>query len=237
MTLGRLDERLEIARGVLLLAEDRPGDDAGGIVDGTDEREPRTTALEPVMATAVDLQEHARLAHAFTTAAVTARPSPSHRGQAGLGEDAAQGALGDVDVLALGEQVREMGPVHVRIRRRGQLDEPGPAFLVEPVRRDPAPVPMHERCGAIVTPVSRQQPSDGPDRESQVPGCLSRGQFAGQDMVEDVEPLLCSGVQRDRLPRLHGFEGDKVAGRLGLTDSLAVHTTLDKPLTDLTQEA
>ncbi|HKZ76264.1 MAG TPA: hypothetical protein VJ259_06335, partial [Actinomycetota bacterium] len=36
----------------------------------------------------------------------------------------------------------------------------------------------------------------------------------GQDMVEDVQAVLRSGVQGDRLPRFHAIEGDKITGRL-----------------------
>jgi hypothetical protein len=38
---------------------------------------------------------------------------------------------------------------------------------------------------------------------------------------------LCPGIQCDRLPRLHGIEGDKVAVPLPWTKSLSVHTADD----------
>jgi hypothetical protein len=37
------------------------------------------------------------------------------------------------------------------------------------------------------------------------------------------EALLRPSVQRDRLPGLHGIEGDKIAVRLSRTESLSVH--------------
>ncbi len=50
-------------------------------------------------------------------------------------------------------------------------------------------------------------------------------------MVEDVEALLCAAIQGDCLPLLHDLEGDKVTGRLAVTDSLAVHTRARRSLT------
>jgi hypothetical protein len=173
---------------------------------------------------AVDLQEHARLGHPFAATAMSPRTASPHRRQTGLGEDPPERPLGHDDSLALGEQVREMGAVDTRIRRPGELDEPGPQHVVEPIGGDPSLVAMDERSRALVGVVARQEPAHRADREVQVGGRLPRGQFTGQDVVEHPQPLLCSSVQCDRLPRLHELEGDKVAGRLWVTDSLAVHS-------------
>ncbi len=220
--MDRLDEHLEVTRGVLLLAEDRAADPPGGIVDATHQRESGSPAFEPVVLAAVDLQEQARLAHALATAAMARGTTPAHRRQPGLGEDPAQAPLRHHDALAIGEQVREVGPVHVPVRRRGQLGKPGPERVTQAVGRDPAAVAVGEGPCSLLS-VACQEPSHRADRQSEVAGGLGRGQLACQDVVEDIEPLLCSLVQRDRLPRLHVLEGDKVAGRLGLTNSLAVH--------------
>jgi len=173
------------------------------------------------MAAAVDLQEHPRLGHALATAAVTSgTPTPDRR-QAGLGEDPPQAPLCHRDALALGEQVREVGPVHVPVGRRGQLGESSPERVIEAVGRDPATVAVDEGGRALV-PVAGEEPADRAHREVQIASGLGRGQLAREDVVEDIQPLLCSLVQRDRLPRVHVLESDKVAGRLGLTVSLAV---------------
>ena len=49
-------------------------------------------------------------------------------------------------------------------------------------------------------------------------------QFASEHVAEDVQALLGSAVQADRLPRLHGIEGDKVAVPLARTESLSSDT-------------
>ena len=59
--------------------------------------------------------------------------------------------------------------------------------------------------------------------------CLRRDgriQLPGKDMGQDEQALLSPSVQCDRLPRLHGIEGDKVAVRLSRTGSLSVHTAI-----------
>lgn len=222
--MGRLDEHLEVARSVLLLAEGGPGDESGGIVDAAHEREPGTAILEPVVPAAIDLEEHACLGHPLATEPVTPRPSSSHRRQPGLGEDPAQRPLGHDDPLPLGEQVREVGSVDALVCRRCQLHEPGPQLVVESVGRDPAAVAVDERGSTLVGVVARQQPPHRAHREVQIRSRLADRHRTGQDVVEDPKPLLCLSVQRDGLPRLHVTEGDKVAGRLWVTDSLAVHT-------------
>src|ERR1035437_10084977 len=51
------------------------------------------------------------------------------------------------------------------------------------------------------------------------------------------EALLRPSVQRDRLPRLHGIEGDKIAVRLSRTESLSVHTRVEIPVDSQSQPA
>ena len=194
-----LDEHLEVARAVLLLAERRPRHQAGGIIDATHQGEPGTATLEPVVPGAVDLEEHAGLGHPLAAAAVTPWSAPPHRRQPGLGEDAAQRPLGHDDALPLGEQVRQMGPVDTLIRRRRQLHEPDAQLVVEPVGGDPSAVAVDERSGALVGVIARQQPPQRAHREAQIRARLLGCHLIGQDMVEHPEPLLCLSVQRDRL--------------------------------------
>ncbi len=84
---------------------------ARGIVDGAHERERGPPAAEPVVARPVDLEQDARLGHPLASAPVPWRPARAHWRHARLGEDAPQGALGDLDPLPLREQVREVRPV------------------------------------------------------------------------------------------------------------------------------
>jgi hypothetical protein len=104
----RVTQHQQIADGVLLLAEDRTGDDAGGVVDGTHQGHARSTTLEPVVAAAIDLQQ-SRLRHAVATAAMARAPTSSRAVQAGIGPQAAQGLAADEDLLVLGLAARPGG--------------------------------------------------------------------------------------------------------------------------------
>lgn len=104
-----------------------------------------------------------------------------------------------------------------------QLERFVPLMFVDAVGGGSAPVAVHERAGALAAqPI--KEPADLARRELQVGGRLIDGQLPGQDMGEHGEAPLRSGIQRDRLPRLHGSEGDKVAVPLARTDSLADDT-------------
>ena len=71
-----------------------------------------------------------------------------------------------------------------------------------------------DETGRSVGAIPFEQPADLADRQVEDPGRLLGRQSPGQDVVEDVEAVLRSGVQGDRLPRFHAIEGDKVTGRL-----------------------
>ena len=153
------------------------------------------------------------------------RSAPPDRGQAGLGEDPAEASLGDLKALALGEEVGQVGSVDVAIATRRELHEPATDGVIDPVRRHPSDVAV-DQCGRpLGAAVPGDQAPDGADRDPQHAGRLLAAQLAGPDVVQDQQPSLRSGIQRDCLPRLHGLEGDKVAGRLWVTESLAVHTS------------
>ena len=95
--------------------------------------------------------------------------------------------------------------------------------LVDAVRRPPAPVAVDEARGTL--PAQQlEAPADLAPRQPQVGGRLIDGQLPGQDMGEHGEAPLRPGIQHDRLPRFHGFEGDKVAVPLARTESLASDT-------------
>ena len=80
---------------------------------------------------------------------------------------------------------------------------------------------MDQRGGAPGPAKARQQAADLSLRQPQVHGRLLDRQPSGQDTGERPEALLGTGIQPDRLPRLHGIEGDKVAVPLARTESLS----------------
>ena len=229
--MGRLGQHLEVARGILLLAEDGAAELPDGIVDAGDERELRTTALEPVVLRAIRLEQHAGPRHPLPPAAVP-WPSPGlRRGSAIRGEHPQQRLGRDREIgLLLRERLGEVGGVEAGIRRVGQLEQAGPLRLVDAVDRRPAPVAVDERGGAIATE-SLDEPAHLPGREVEEDRGLSERELAGQQVGEDGEASLRRSVQRDRLPRVHGSESDKVAVPLAVTFSLSRDT---RRATDLT---
>ena len=104
---------------------------------------------------------------------------------------------------------------------RSQLDQASPDARIGPVDRYPAAVAVDERRHAV-GPVPIEQAADLTSRQAQDPSRLIGRQLPGEYMVEDIQALLGSAVQADRLPRrLHGIEGDKVAVPLARTKSLS----------------
>ena len=123
-TAHHLTEQLEVPVRVFLLAKTGPGHDAGGVIDAAQQREIRTSPFQPVVAAAVDLQQHAFLGHALSTSAMTRSTPLPCRCNAGSGQDAVHTRAREVDVLLGGEHLREMFPIEARVRTRGQLDHP-----------------------------------------------------------------------------------------------------------------
>ena len=56
----------------------------------------------------------------------------------------------------------------------------------------------------------------------------------GVEVLQDVEMPLCPGIDRDRLPRLHGCESDNAAVSFGVTESLSSDTD---PFSGLTRQS
>ncbi len=82
---------------------------------------------------------------------------------------------------------------------------------------------MHKADGTF-GPQAPGEPRDLASREVQVRGRVGDRELTREDVGQDKEALLRPGVQRDRLPRFHGIEGDKVAVPLARTDSLSYDT-------------
>jgi hypothetical protein len=179
---------------------------------------------------AVDLEEHPGLAHPLPALPGTGRSPSAHRRHAVLVEDPAQRPGGHGDPLALGEQVREVRPVDAGIGGGGELDEPLAQLGRHPVRRRTAAVPVHQGGHAIGSAVPGQQPPHRAQAHPEQRRGIRGRQLTDKDMVEHPQALLRACIQRDRLPRVHVSEGDKVAGRLAVTDSLAVHTQGRSPI-------
>ncbi len=213
MVPHRLEQHLEIARGVLLSAEGGPRDGTRGIVDAAHQGEPGTTTLEPVVARTVHLEEQARPGHALPSSTMAGRATPTHGRHVGDLQDAPQRALRDGQSLPLDQELREVGPVDAGIAGGGQPHEALAQLIGMAVDGHPPSVPVDQGGGSRPAIVGRQ-PAHLPLRQLQVGGCLLERHVPRQQVREHGEAMLRLGVQLDRLPRIHGIESDKVAGRL-----------------------
>jgi len=114
-------------------------------------------------------------------------------------------------------------PIDPGIVAAGELDEPLAQPVGDTVDGRPPGVAVNQHCDAGRPAIAGEQAAHVAFREAEIDSRFSRREFACEDVVEDQHAVLCPAVQLDCLPRLHSCEGDKVAGRLWLTDSLAVH--------------
>jgi len=122
--------------------------------------------------------------HPLPTAAVPCRAAGPDGPDRGLGEDPPEGPLRDLDSLALGQQLGQMGVVDPGVRRRGELDDPLAQLVGDAVGRHPLTVAV-DQPGRAVDPIPSEQAADLADRQVQDPGRLLGRQSSGQDMVED----------------------------------------------------
>jgi hypothetical protein len=146
----------EVAVGVFDGAKDGREDVAGGIVDRGMEDEARAAVFEPGMMTPIHLDEQTGLRHALPPAAV-ARWSPfPGTTEAGGAQQALHGLAGDVDALALGQELGEVLIVHAGIGRAGQGENPRPDRLGDAPRGASTAVPVRDGGRAVLPPPGEQ---------------------------------------------------------------------------------
>ena len=131
----RLAHDDEVARDVLLVAEGGRGHPPGRVVDRADEGQPWAAALEPVVARAVGLEEHAGLGHPVAPAAVAGCAAATRAGDPGGPEDPADAHPADDDPLALGQQLGEVAVVGAVVSTAGEGPDLLAGGLVDPARR------------------------------------------------------------------------------------------------------
>ena len=182
------------------------------------------------MLAAVDLEELALARHPLAAAAVPCRAAGPGRTDRGLGQDPAERSFGDRDPLALGQQLGQVRVVHADVGRRGQVDHATPELVVNPVGGRPAPIAVGERRRTVG--VAGDQAVDLTGRKAEDLHRLVERQAAGDDMVENVGAVLTPRVGLGlSVLGFHAPEGDRIAGRLTRTESLAVHTHRRQTLT------
>jgi hypothetical protein len=199
MLPGDVAYQLQVAGTVLLVTERAEDELARGIVDGAHEREPGTTALEPVVVAAIDLDEHTFAEHALATAAVPwCAPLPG-AGHACSTEDAPDAGPAEREALPLGEQLGQVAVVGAAVVvADGQLDDLLPGVLVDAAGAGPAAVPVGQCRGALGEEPDPQAPGV-PDRDAEPRGGLLDGQVATHQVGQDATPSLFFPAQADRV--------------------------------------
>jgi hypothetical protein len=191
-------QQLEIPGGILLVAEGRRRDDARGVVDGADQGQPWTAALEPVVAAAVELDEQAFLGHPLAPAAVARRPTSTGTGHAGRAQDPAHRGPAQDDALVLGQELGQMAVVAAGIAALGELGDPRRHGWLDPSRRGSAAVAV-DQAGRAISLEGRSQSPDLPFGQPEQTGRLGRRQLAPSESIEDPRSALLDRAHRDRL--------------------------------------
>ncbi len=188
------------------------------------------------MARAVGLQEHPGPRQALPAAAVAGRPMDVRGRQPRLGKDPPQRPLRHRDPLALGEQLGQMGPVDPGIGARGKPHQALAEDRLDPVGGCPAGVPVAQG-GRPLARIGRQQAAHLARGAVQDGRPLLEGQGPVGEVYQHLLSLLGSSVMVGSRSSVHARHSDKVAGRLRVTESLAVHTATTASLDLLTLAA
>jgi hypothetical protein len=205
-----LAEEQEIAVGILLQAKDAAEDLPRGVVDRGMEDEARPPVFEPRVVTAVHLDQQAGLRHGLAPAAMPRGPAGARAANAGGAEDPLHGPAGEVQTLALGEQLGELVIIHPAIPGTDEREDAGPDRRREPAGRRPAAITVGEGGHALLTQ-AREEAAEVPHREAEQPRREPHLEGPLLDPTEQMRTLVLLLRQRNRLPD-HGPR---------VTDSLA----------------
>jgi hypothetical protein len=186
--------------GIPLVSETSPGHLASAVMDGADQAQVRSSALEPVMATGVDLQQHAFPGIAVTPATMFGRSATTRRGDAGGEEDAANGWPRKSNAM-VGQHLSQVLVIEGLVLVCGQLDLSGSDRSLDGVVSRSAPVAVRQ-AGRPFLGVSLVKALELSLGDSQKLGCRGVDQRPTGQVVKDDDSALLSCVQDD--PAIHG---------------------------------
>ena len=138
-------EEEEIAVRVLLGAKAGTDDAASGIIDRREQHEARAPGFEPRVLAAVHLDEEAGLGHAVPAATMAGWAAGVGAADPGLPEDEPHQGPGQVQPLALGEQLREVMIIAAGIGGAGEGADPFADGVRQPAGRGPTAIAMGQR--------------------------------------------------------------------------------------------
>ncbi len=201
-----LAEEQEVACRILALAEDGTHDGAGGVIDGVEQDEGGAAVLQPWVMTAVHLDEHAGAGHPLTALAVLRRPTAPGAAQAGGAQDSVHGGVGQVEILALGQELGEMPVVDPDVGGAGEADHPLADGGADATGGGAAAIAVHETPDPSST-IGLPKPPKLADREAHERRGLSHHQLAALQGIQDHEPLLRTLRQGDHASPLRTGRG------------------------------
>lgn len=187
---------------ILLLATASRGDLAGGVVNGADQAEVGTTPFQPVVAAAVDLQEHALAGVPVTTLTVSRRASTARCGDTGVGEDASHRGAGQENAFVLGQHLGEVVLVEADVGGRRQLDDARCHVREERVGRRTAAVAVDEGLDTASRYAARTRRSSRTEMPSS--GAVSSGARSPPSTPVRMASRCCSDVVKVMLPLMRG---------------------------------
>jgi hypothetical protein len=192
-------QHLEVARGVLLVAERGRDHPARGVVDRGHQGELGPASLEPVVARPVELEQETLLGHPVPSTPVAGRTPVARAGATRGAQDAAHRDPAQRDALVFRQQFREVAVVGPVVAGPSELDHALPDRRIEASGRRPTAIPMDQgrrpmgEIGGLEPPhLARAQGQQG--------GGLPGGQLTGHQAGQDVGSALVVHGHRDGLP-------------------------------------
>ena len=150
--------QVEVASGVLLLAKQRVGHSASGIVHRQEQGEVGASVPQPGMMAAVNLHQHAFLGHSLPSYPVSGRTTFPRAGNARPGQDAVHRPPAEVNSLPATQQLGEVGLIGSGIGGAGQLHHRSCLGVGDGVAGSMASVPVSQ-CGGAFLAIGRQHAS------------------------------------------------------------------------------
>ena len=185
------------------------------MVDGVDERQPASARLKPIVATAVELDEQARLGHPVAPAAMAPRRSMARARTTGCAEDPLDGGAPE-DQPLLGEQIDKVAVVGALEPAAGQVDDPSANRVVQASRWRPTAIAVDQARGSVGQEAALEAPDRSLGQPEQGGRLLGHRQRARHDSRHHHRPSLFFDRHRDPP---HLGETDKVIEQLVLTES------------------
>ena len=179
---------------VLLLSEQGGEDRPSGVVHSSHQRQVGSSALQPVVPAAVNLQQHPLPRVALPSAVAPGGPPASRTPHSLCQQYPPDGGTRQVDALPLGQHLGQMGVVEASVEALGQLPDCLHCLRRRGRHRLPPPVPVsHGSCSLL--PVRCQQSPCVALAHSHQPGRNSHRHLSLQHSVQHLCPPLLLGCQ------------------------------------------